>query len=1521
MRRAMQPDLPPSVLDSPRFFDDETLSAWKRAVSDDDQERKVAASTTDMEKLDVRPLSWNKNIAFDNGEPLSIEIVRGLFGPADEEWRLVVDGVLQADGIHFFEDEEGRFVCTLPPPITSFQKESMVRPVVISVRLENEAMPPMTSTGQAYQRLETDEHMGQRKPKWVECGSQFPVHYYRTSADASEATSVPYPVWVPPYPSMGIVNFTREEFENRKENWNTRIGLVKDLLTGKQQATALGESIATTSFNNTIMATEAIKDAARVTTDVYNTFAAKSNKVKMTLGGGKQSVLRPRRTSNYASYVNVLDDASALEDGSTSYVIGGTTSSAILQLRDMVIDLIDVCTFVETELDNSASQTSGEGMNFLYIMRFVISEIMNNKRLLAFFDALLTAKVYPEQRLLMTAFTAWRGNRNVSLRWTYEMSKDGKSMNNARPIPRWTPDSDEMNAEQEDDNQGKTNEEQEYDTFIEKYKESAEKELEKFQIPESGNVGESDNSPFAFILDRIALQSRMHTLLETFLEVTLTEFDESNTTKFVFQVDKRDGLQAHAMYTNLVNDCNEFNDACDYFLDCIMNKFSGEPPEGTKGRRPGRLFNILASKIGKGNRLPSNPVKGLASIIGNLLKDDTQTNVQVPSVGNVDVSAFKPTNYEFQPWYLQERLGMLKSAVYSAVPDLDDSYNPQQQAEDALKQAREKIQNNESVDAGPSAQAKNEVKQTSEAVVEEDTSNFLVVRELPQVVLDSNQVYYEYKTYSYTTPLYKPFDPNESSNPIKTGLFTGLAAALFTGVTIFSKNEAQSRSVATMMYSLATSILPGMDALQSAASLAAPFILTYATTLKDLAFGQTAAMYGALRVSVSVGSSVVKLITSRQRLHESRRKAFHDHGRKVLGEPIKSCVASARDCMFDCRRQIEETQLKLFGVSNSVIVMHNQFNGERFVFRQWYMGFKREAYDGSIGKFSTIHGNDDWANVPNSSALSLLPPDSVAYKLYESETLRDIHMEKYETMVAGRRGAASATRVPSEIAARSALLEARQVIRRWRKDVKGEHLMTSELELTLELSRRACSIIKLVYGSKAGTTLVRGDDILWTCLRSGSFSRLVLRHLPLFQSILEQQKRKMLPFVTYYKTPRRMMMLEFVDALKRETETLKRNVQSLPVLSRTLEIADVSRQTIASLLKVIALMDGISAAADVRAAISLVASEAVHDIAVVQSSASGVSDALTQFWTQISVAAEAYTSEPNQDVRREPTLLTANAWSARRLDTRVVKDWMHDFNSPGSSIDELTNLLSPLTLSEDETAVFYCPMGSILTRMPSPSPFSVQSLSRRTVVFREMKRSIAWLDGHVSGIEDKDDAITVDSFGDETQVPMGPSRHPLTVQLNGKTVWVHLSEAPVDGDAPLAPAEQEGPETTPLETLQSWRTLQVDHAQLRKRMLASRRIGFDAERLLFGICLAKHIVGNARTSIVIRARTNEQVVAASIAVSMASDLYGLGMSAYLLQVKDEASARGVLATTLRRIDSAWEQGFRTCFLCELTVCM
>lgn len=1632
MRPASPQKMSPSVLDSPRFFDEETLSAWATTKRGDGdkmvREAQVAAPLSAMRNLGVAPynsisetLLPNKTRAI-NGDPIGIELVRGLHGPNDETWSVVVDGILQKEGFSSFRrdpENNRKFICTLPPGVDKeIDDTTYARPLSIAIRLESEAITPLSAYGQVYQTLHTIEHESREEHGEQPTGNRFNIDWYRTSDISSKAVSTPYPVWVPPHTALGIISYKQENRRREQRFWTSVFNSVVGLANGLTEAVEMGRNRAYAEFTQEQLTQNYSASIFNYFTKVNNLVSEDDeDKIKLRITKSKL-VSRPTKGGKKITPLSYPDEAKLKDDDSLKtglFVIGGNSSCAVKDMTRYFEIFTQVCEEIKKELLEAEKLgllgtyfNDNDLRKFIQLMRAYLHVNVKDVKALVFFDALFNAKPNPSVSALLRNQTeqtiasgsSTPGPRSFALHYIYSNCNDnsGKISNVQRLLGASETDRD---------------------AFMKEYGKGTGIDDDK----DAKSLSE-DNRDYAFVYDRFQWKTRNQTLVEKSIHVFVKEFDDSMPYEFVFQSSKYDGINAHAVYTDAVEKVDKLDDAASKFLNCMVLAYDEK-----------ETTILKAIKRAANTKIP-NPVKKLGKNISSSLIHDkfvrgtATTMVQAFSGGlkkiiGDDTDLKGPFNIDI--CNLQDRIAEIRLVSRLVIPIVDKENDPHIQIQQISKRVADEIQRSNilSTDSSDTTKPKDgdppstfdledpqkfaqrltahakevysdcgeqmynyleqqemDRQSLSDVYLQEDEDDLsvldekpvFIIRELPQIVLSSPPITFQWHQYLYTFPNYKLIKKLGGSNKLKltASALVGLAMGAWTFVRSSQayktesealENEARvnelksamaigfsffsNRGVAASWLSVPVTVIlqspifpMALDSLASAFPQLGSAIKA-ADTLKEIA-----PVVLSLRTAYLVTEGIFGASTTWNLRSEERYEKYQQIQNKLLGTPIKSCISNGMACMNGFRSQTEKVQQKLFGIQVQSGIAYNQANGERFIFRQIYYASEEIVDVIEIG-FPLIHTNDDWVNVPNSNSLSLLPPESVFYKLYEAEQMRSIHMHKYETIVGGRNSAPYSVRTPSEIAAQSVILETRQVVRRWRKDITGEHLMQSELELVFGLLNRSMEMIKLVYGSSGGTVLVSGDDILWTCLRSGSFSRLALRHLPLFQSMMLQRDRGIKPFQTYYKMPRRKMMLEFVDAMARETQRLKQN-STIPMFTQVIEIRDLARHVAMSFEKVIAMMNQNATVPQIQSALVMVASAAAHDLLVVRTDKHGIQAGLGKFRFSIfdelnKVMSEAKEKKEARSVSIQEALVyksykdvvKTNGWAARRVDLPEMKEF--EFGKSKPSVDDITATLAETNITS-AGATFYCPMGDTVENAPVPTPFMVQALSRRTVEMNDLKTALQQVQESLKKLQDdpsaSDDSLYVlDSYSNE-RFPTGAARHPLAIQATrNKRVLVHLSELGVDNDdSVIESSEMFGrPSDAEIHSVEipgvGMYILDyildgsVDHELIRTRMLTARRVGFDAERFMFGIKLCRSIGPSSTKPLVVKLRSVEQVLSFAIGASLAYKWYDFDVYDYVVLVEDVAAATRALEYLRDKVESALSVGVTTYLLSEVAVCL
>jgi len=207
----------PSYLDSPRFFDDEPLSAWFFKNRSEERSFVASRSSVQAKRLAYSTASRIPRRPPDNpADPIVVEIVKGANGPFDDTWTVLVDGIQCRQLPRYFQNENQVFRCTLPPGVdpqtqnqsnnTRIRKDSCVRPVVFGVRLEAEARSPSKVTIEVQQVLTTNERIKKHDDEDdVQVIETLDLKPYRVSDLESNSVSFMYPFCAPAPNILGIL--------------------------------------------------------------------------------------------------------------------------------------------------------------------------------------------------------------------------------------------------------------------------------------------------------------------------------------------------------------------------------------------------------------------------------------------------------------------------------------------------------------------------------------------------------------------------------------------------------------------------------------------------------------------------------------------------------------------------------------------------------------------------------------------------------------------------------------------------------------------------------------------------------------------------------------------------------------------------------------------------------------------------------------------------------------------------------------------------------------------------------------------------------------------------------------------------------------------------------------------------------------------------------------------------------------------------------------------------------------------
>ena len=154
-----------------------------------------------------------------NGAPIGVELVRGADGPGDDEWHVVVDGLRCRSGGAPGSEER---LCYLPPPCNPTAPlgvDTRVRPVMVSVRLENEALRPDRVELTIEQVVASDEVQSASVGIHdAEALKTFQLPTYSVDDPAANAVILAYPFRAPSQSALGVLRWDRKQREERYED-------------------------------------------------------------------------------------------------------------------------------------------------------------------------------------------------------------------------------------------------------------------------------------------------------------------------------------------------------------------------------------------------------------------------------------------------------------------------------------------------------------------------------------------------------------------------------------------------------------------------------------------------------------------------------------------------------------------------------------------------------------------------------------------------------------------------------------------------------------------------------------------------------------------------------------------------------------------------------------------------------------------------------------------------------------------------------------------------------------------------------------------------------------------------------------------------------------------------------------------------------------------------------------------------------------------------------------------------------
>ena len=604
---------------------------------------------------------------------------------------------------------------------------------------------------------------------------------------------------------------------------------------------------------------------------------------------------------------------------------------------------------------------------------------------------------------------------------------------------------------------------------------------------------------------------------------------------------------------------------------------------------------------------------------------------------------------------------------------------------------------------------------------------------------------------------------------------------------------------------------------------------------------------------------------------DKRNSVYWKAVKAARGVPIESALAAANAAMSKLHEASKNTGKSAYARAvDGITVLYDSDSKHRFRFEEAYV-LKELVF--KSGAFTTAFTTDEWSRSPNASALTLMPPVDIVEALYETETLRQLPVGSAVRRTVGTPPPRMAV-TAAELAAKAAHSELLDYTVRQRLPFMGEHLMQSPAQTALQQAEHAAALIVASYGTKAGVTLVPGDDVIWSCLPGGIAARMGLKHFNVFvrAEVLRRyntgSEYGFAAMINSWNVPQRLMIDEFAKAWVAEARLVAKD--NLDGGARA-----HSKDVIIGHVRSFARIRAVSVPGDVvgmAAAAATFMARVLPSTRTTNASASAIID-VVRAEERDAAAFRDHESLELPEVRHRVSRTVAS-WASRRIDAPPQRGWELDKDNQ-SVIDALSGL-SLTGAAATEARHYYCPTGGRLESMPGRYPFSIHDLSNRQIWLEELSRAVDLLtvtveEGRPTTVplpanEINVVASTAARLGDQPGGLLGLSRHPLVLTASSAKVGVVLAGA-FRSTSAVAPPTAPITEDTLVAVAEKLVETAALGAALEARLESARSIGFNADRLLNAMDLALAQRPDA-TMINMQLNNKANIVSAALAVAL-----------------------------------------------------
>tara|TARA_X000001036_G_scaffold439627_1_gene491486 strand:- start:3478 stop:8514 length:5037 start_codon:yes stop_codon:yes gene_type:complete len=687
----------PNVLQDPRHFEDEPLSAWKldgrQAIGPKQEflnvrafERAPVAKETDA--VDPPPTHA--------AEPISVELVRGADGPQDDNWVVVIDGIRRplpeknADGIYTFY---------LPSGVAreAIRTDTVVRSVAVAVRLESEALAPMSVRATTHQALKTDEravqsHIGEEFMSTDNAAVD--IVPYRVSDIEASVAMFPYPIVTIPQATVGLMSL------RPLKRWQEQ----QDSLRAFNTYATVHNAAAQSAYVARKEAYEVLKQdvaAAGVTTQVGVALAKLSNQWKdsddpetdqerFKVEMERVTKVPPKEpTTKKLKYAPPEP-----KTGAITYKYGGSQQSIAGVFADIFELLKNACERQRLQ-STEARQTRSLRDNLNQMRIWLMYNAEPGTR--ALFDALFSTVPYPPAEMFLSNNSSYRstdGPQDVDARKAITtafrrhfnicdagLTEGGASVREEDLIINRAPGLDAPD-------------------LTEAQRQALYKDNQKLLRDEEQFLNATRvDQEYVFTYDRTPFEARKRTTLSTVIRITVRNFDDT-TFEIDIRAPEQYGIVAHAVYAEFRKDIEDFDKHADEFIDCLFDVYTYPKDDRAEendrwadrydrirplGRLMSKIFPRQLRSFARANPADYNYVPF----------SDIWDIAQYAVVGSLEGVARAATfgaPFKFDPCKVEERVAELRLMAREILPvwppvDLPDDPSPELPSAEAFNEA------------------------------------------------------------------------------------------------------------------------------------------------------------------------------------------------------------------------------------------------------------------------------------------------------------------------------------------------------------------------------------------------------------------------------------------------------------------------------------------------------------------------------------------------------------------------------------------------------------------------------------------------------------------------------------------------------------------------------------------------------------------------------------------------------------------------------------------------------------------